>query len=807
MDASVPSRTEQGHIGDPARARGEAPTTEPSLGERIFAGTGEMAHLIRTTDWSRTPLGPIETWPQSLRTAVSLCLGSRHPIVLWWGPERWMFYNDAYRPMLGETKHPHFFGRPGRECWAEIWSIIGPMMDQVIETGTATWSEDLGLLMSRFGYLEETYFTFSYSPIRDEQGRPSGIFNACTESTRRVLGDRRLKMLREMAIEARTIADAARLCAEILGRNPHDLPFALIYLLDESGQSLHLSAQTGLPPATAASPSRVNVQRADDVGWPLALVARQQRPELVQDLARRFDCLPSEPWGEPPQQALLMPIPCVGRHRAAGVLVLGISPRRAFDDDYRGFFDLVAGHVTTALSNARAYEQEQERAEKLAELDRAKTTFFANVSHEFRTPLTLILGPLEDAIGRPDGALCGESLEAVHRNALRLLRLVNSMLDFSRVEASRLESRFEPTDLAQLTAGLVASFRSLVEGAGLKLSVDCPALNELAYVDRSHWEKVMFNLLSNAFKFTLLGEIAVTLSIVADHFELSVKDTGVGIPAGELPKIFDRFHRVEGAPGRSIEGTGIGLALVQELVRQHAGSVVVQSVLGSGSHFVVRIPRGKRHLPEERIFPSNGATASPSSQESFLFDAACWNLPPGVSLTPAVTANPAAASPGPSNQRASERVLVAEDNADMREYLVRLLTPRWVVEAVGNGQQALESAVRCPPDLILTDAMMPVMDGVRLLRALRSNTKTSTVPVVMLSARAGEEAVLAGLDTGADDYVVKPFSARELLSRVATHLDLARLRQYAASVANELVQTRAVLQDEIARGQAEHGPH
>jgi signal transduction histidine kinase/CheY-like chemotaxis protein len=803
MDAKEATRAERSDMSDSAGTRGKAPTTS-ALVERIFEGTGEMAQLIRSTDWSRTPLGPIEAWPQSLRTAVSLCLGSRHPIVLWWGPERWMFYNDAYRPMLGESKHPQFLGRPGQECWAEIWSIIGPMMDQVIETGVATWSEDLGLLMSRFGYLEETYFTFSYSPIRDEQGRPSGIFNACTESTRRVLGDRRLKMLREMAVEARTISAAARLCAESLGRNPHDVPFALIYLVDEAAQCLQLTAQSGLPAGTSASPSSVDLQRTDDAGWPLARVARRERPELVVDLSRRFDCLPREPWGEPSQQALLLPIRRPGRHQVAGVLVLGISPRRAFDDDYRGFFDLVTGHVTTALSNARAYEQERERAEKLAELDRAKTTFFANISHEFRTPLTLILGPLEDALGAPTKSLGGESLEAVHRNALRLLRLVNSMLDFSRVEASRLESRFEPTDLSQLTGDLAASFRSLIEGVDLKLSVDCPALHELAYVDRSHWEKVLFNLLSNAFKFTLLGEIGVTLAIVDGHFELSVKDTGTGIPEDALPKVFERFYRVQGAPGRSIEGTGIGLALVQELVRQHGGSVRVHSVVGAGSTFVVRIPRGKSHLPRGRVFPSTGAAPLARSQESFLFEAAHWNLPPGISLLPPASA-PAS---GPASQRTKVRVLVAEDNADMREYLMRLLSSRWTVEAVGNGHQAFESALSRPPDLIVTDAMMPVMDGVELVRALRSNLETSTIPVVMLSARAGEESVVAGLDTGADDYVVKPFSARELISRVATHLELARLRHNVATAAYELAQTRAALRDELARKQADaHGPH
>jgi PAS domain S-box-containing protein len=774
-----------GGMGDKGRNRTGASL---SVAEQIFAGTGEMASLIRTADWSETPLGPVESWPQSLRTAVSICLGSRHPIVLWWGPERWMFYNDGYRPMLGESKHPQFLGRPGRECWAEIWDIIGPMMDQVIETGEATWSENLFLLMVRFGYLEETYYTFSYSPIRDEMGRPSGIFNACTETTGRVLGDRRMKTLREMSVEARTVTEAARLCTEILGRNPRDIPFALVYLLDDEGKHMHLAAQAGLEQGTPASPLAVDMEEPDEVGWPLARTARRGLTEVVDDLARRFDCLPKEPWDEPAHQAMLLPIARPGWHQPAGMLVLGISPRRAFDDDYRGFFDLVASHVATAVSNARAYEEERERAETLAELDRAKTTFFSNVSHEFRTPLTLILGPIEDALGH--GALDGENLKAVHRSALRLLRLVNSLLDFSRIEAGRLQSSFEPTDLPVLTSGLAGSFQSLVEPTGMKLVVDCPPLPEPVYVDRSHWEKIVLNLVSNAFKFTFEGEIAIRLRGQDGHVELSVSDTGTGIPAHELPKVFDRFHRIEGARGRSFEGTGIGLALVSELVKAHGGTVRVESIVGRGSTFVVSIPFGSDHLPKERIADAKNGALGTSSMHPAVLEAGQWlrsvdsdSLP--VEVTDVAPPEPMA--------RDGRRLLVADDNADMREYLLRLLRPHWEVEIVADGQDALTSALARPPDLVLSDVMMPRMDGVALLRALRADARTESVPIVLLSARAGEEAVLEGLETGADDYLVKPFSARELLTRVRTHLGMARVRRAGAEAAKELAEARASL--------------
>jgi signal transduction histidine kinase len=710
-----------------------------------------------------------------------------------------MFYNDGYRPMLGENKHPQFLGASGRECWAEIWDVIGPMMERVIETGEATWSEDLFLLMLRYGYLEETYFTFSYSPIRDETGRPRGIFNACTESTARVVGERRMKTLREMAVEARGADEAASLCAQILGRNARDTPFALVYLLDGAGARLRLAGHAGLEPGSPASPLVVATAESDG-GWPLARVAKQGRPELVENLSERFPGLPEEPWNEPPRQAMLLPIPRPGTPEPAGVLALGISPRRAFDDAYRGFFELAASHVATAVSSARAYEMERERAEKLAEIDRVKTAFFSNVSHEFRTPLTLILGPVEDALRDPGKCLGGDGLEAVHRSALRLLRLVNSLLDFARLEAGRLQSSFEPTDLSVLTGGLVGSFQSLVESAGLRLVVDCPRLPEPVFVDRAQWEKIVLNLVSNAFKFTLEGEIVVGLRVNEGHVQLSVRDTGTGIPAGELPRIFDRFHRVPGARGRSFEGTGIGLALVQELVRQHGGSVRVESVVGEGSTFVVEIPRGCDHLPKDKI-ASGGVDGRGAGASPHLLEAAAWRAPG--------SGGPGGSTVGGSDLRADSiptvdlarraRVLIADDNADMREYLVRLLAPRWTVVAFEDGQAAVDAALQHPPDLVLSDVMMPRMDGIALLRSLRGDPRTKTIPIVLLSARAGEEAVVAGLETGADDYLVKPFSALELMTRVTTHLELARARRAAAEAASELAETRAALLADLER--------
>ncbi|HMN28566.1 MAG TPA: histidine kinase dimerization/phospho-acceptor domain-containing protein, partial [Caldilineaceae bacterium] len=414
-----------------------------------LAGGGEMGALMRTMDWAATSLGPVEQWPQSLRSAVSICLGSRFPILIWWGPQLVMLYNDAYRPMLGATKHPQALGQAGRSCWPEIWHIIGPMLEQTVMTeGQATWSNDQLLVLDRNNYREECYFTFSYSPIRDESGGVGGVFCAVTETTARVVGERRLRTLRELAAhagDAKSAAEAGEMAVQTLANNQADLPFVLLYLLDDDGQTATLVGASGLTPGTPASPLRVELPTAAAAGpgWPWAEVIQDGQPLLISDLLARFGPLPGGSWPAPPKQALILPITAATAAQPIGLLVAGISPRRGWDDDYGGFCDLVAGHVATAIANARAYEAERRRAEALAELDRAKSTFFSNVSHEFRTPLTLMLGPLEEILNREEPMLTVADRAQVamaHRNGLRLLKLGNNLLDFSRIEAGRMQA-------------------------------------------------------------------------------------------------------------------------------------------------------------------------------------------------------------------------------------------------------------------------------------------------------------------------------------------------------------------------------
>jgi PAS domain S-box-containing protein len=752
----------------------------------VFAGGGEMGELTRAFDWSKTPLGPMAQWPQSLRSALSICLNSNFPIAIYWGSELVLLYNDEWSPIPG-AKHPWALGRPAREAWPEIWHIIEPLFEQVMRSGEATRSRDQLLPMHRHGFTEECYFDYTFSPIRGEGGNVEGVFNAVLETTTRVIGERRLRTLRELGAwktgGARSAEEACQTAARILAENPHDLPFALLYLLDGETRRVTLVDSTKLENQVEACLDAVD-WNAPDAPWPFRRVVETGKPVEIDELPAELGPFSGGAWPEPPRRAVVLPMAKSGQPQLAGFVVAGVSPRLALNDDYRGFLDLLASHVAAAVANARAYEEERRRAESLAELDRAKTAFFSNISHEFRTPLTLMLGPVEDMLAASDQPLPDHQglLEVVHRNGLRLQRLVNTLLDFSRMEAGRAQACYEPTDLAVFTADLASNFRSACERAGLELYVDCPPLAEPVFVDRQMWEKVVLNLLSNAFKFTLAGRITVSVRQLPLAAELRVSDTGVGIPAGEIPRLFERFYRVENARGRTHEGSGIGLALVQELVKLHGGSISAESEVGQGTTFIVTLPLGADHLPREQIGMGQTSAVATPAASPFLEEALRWipDAQAGSAAGPEPRTDEAISpSPVASDPMKRPRILVADDNADMRQYIVRLLTGRYLVEAVSDGRAALAAVRNQLPDLILSDVMMPKLDGFELLKELRTDPRTANVPVLLLSARAGEESRVEGMQAGADDYLVKPFSARELLVRVSAHLQMARLRQEA----------------------------
>ncbi len=766
-----------------------------------LTGGGDIGALMRAYDWASSPLGPVASWPRSLKTCVRIMLTSRQPMWLGWGDQLTFLYNDPYTAVLG-NKHPQALGRPTADLWSEIWAEVGPRIQTTLSSGEGTFDEALLLIIKRYGYAEETYFTFSYSPVPNDQGGVGGLFCANSEETRRIIGERELALLRELATSTanvRTIKDACLGSARALAANQHDLPFALVYLIETDSTGRRSAVLAGRTNITAGHPAAPDVIALDAAGeealcWPIAEVVEHAQLRLISDLGAvcpDAHHLPAGAWNRPPIQAVVLPIAASGGTGRAGVLVAGLNPYRVFDDGYRSFLELAAGQISAAIGSAQSYEDERRRAEMLAELDRSKTVFFSNVSHEFRTPLTLLLGPIEDGIAdtvHPLPPVHRERQEAAQRNARRLLRLVNSLLDFSRIEAGREQVAFEATDLAAYTAELASTFRSAIEHAGLRFIVDCLPLPRLAYIDREMWEKVVLNLLSNALKFTFEGEIGVAVRATAEALELTVWDTGVGIAPDEQPRLFERFHRVQGTRARTHEGTGIGLALVQELVKLHGGTIRVQSVPDQGTSFTVSLPAGSQHLPVDWLATVRPARPSGSYAAPYLDEAMSWLPDDGIVTdstpqTPATSASDSgaidrastpAADPAPETGR--PRVLVVDDNRDMRDYVVRLLRQHYDVEAAGDGEAALTAAQARPPSLILSDVMMPHRDGFELVAALRADPRTHDVPIILLSARAGEEARADGMRSGADDYLVKPFSARELLSRVEARIALASAR-------------------------------
>ena len=739
----------------------------PALLAAALGRAGETNRLIRERDWSRSPLGALGSWPASLCQAVGMMLSSQAQIVLYWGPQLRAFYNDAYLPTIG-AKHPAALGEPAAEHWSELWDVLEPLFTGVVESGTAYRGTDHPFLLERHGFLEQTYFDVSYDPLLVEDGSVGGVFCIVSETTGRVLGERRIRTLAGLGSrlsDLQSQADLRRGVLEVLDTCHDDIPFALLYLGSDA-DSARLAGCTGVATQTVIAPTQPSPGDA-----PAALLDAL-RGGTVQT-ARAADFVAAPPDAAAPE-VLVLPI-CAATD-PVGALVLGHSRHLPFTSDYRDFLDLITTQISSAVSQQRAYLHERARAAELAVIDQAKTDFFANVSHEFRTPLTLLLGPIEDQLADAGLPVAHrERAEMMHRNALRLLKLVNTVLDFSRLESGRARAALQPVDLADLTNRLASTFRSAAQRAGLDLVVQCPPLPGTVQVDPDLWEKIVLNLLSNAVKFTFDGTITVRLRALGTSVELAVADTGVGIPAADLPHLFERFHRVAGTRARSHEGTGIGLALVRELVQLHGGAVAVRSEPGQGSVFTVEIPVGVGPTPpagpvadpatgEDSERPA-GRDEVGDTRQLYLAETQRWSVGPAREVTEQ-----------PRVDQSVGRILVADDNADLRDHVTRLLAPHWQVVAAADGAAALALATRTPFDLILTDVMMPELDGFGLVTALRADRRTRHVPIVVLSARAGPEAAVLGLSAGADDYLVKPFAAQELVARVRANVELGQLR-------------------------------
>lgn len=743
----------------------------PDLASAVSLG-GEMGRLFAEFDWASNPLGSPATWPAEMRAAVSVVLASRFPTVLWLGvTDLFLVYNDAYIQILGD-KHPAL-GQRGRDVWWDIWEPISPMLASVVATGEATWSFDLMLPMMTAGRRRERYFTFTYSPLIGAAGDIYGIFCPSFETTERVLSERRLHVLNVVAaatMATRTIDDAVAAAVAGCAAEPADLPFVAAYV--GSADTAEITLRGATPAVLPLLPRRL----AELTDWDPGTGSRAAMT-LIDDVRSAIRGIDDVLGGDCPEQALLLPL----GEGTAGALIVGTNPRCPLDAQYRGFCQLLADQLSSAMASAVSYEQQRRRADALAELDRAKTAFLTNVSHEFRTPLTLLTGPLDDALADSGSdALLAHRLRTARRNAGRLLRLVESLLDFSRIEAGRAKAELVCTDLGALTAHIASSFAELCARAGLDLAVDCEPV--LADVDPAMWETILLNLLSNAVKYTLRGAISVDVHLQDGQCRCTVRDTGVGIAADDLNRLGERFFRADNMRGRSVEGTGIGLALVRGLVELQHGTLEIDSQVDLGTVVTICLPASDAHTPVDHTAP--GLAENP-----YVVEAAQWLAP---------TEDPGS-SPASDDDR--PLVLIADDNADMRAHLQRVLSPHWRTVLVTDGEAALQTTRVLHPDAIVTDVMMPRMGGFDFVAAIRADPELASTPVLMLSARAGTEAISEGYAGGADDYLLKPFRSQELVDRIAARLSAVdrerasrRERDVQMRLAAELAELDAALQ-------------
>jgi len=737
-------------------------TATTSKSSSFLDGGGELGELIRSYDWSKTSLGTPDTWPQSLKTCVRIMLTSRQPIWIGWGKELIKLYNDPYKAIVG-GKHPWALGQPASVVWKDIWMDIEPMLKTVMEKDEGTYVESQLLIMVRNGYPEETYYTFSYTPIPGDKGGTAGMICANTDDTERILNERQLRTLRDLGktlAGLQSVNEVYEKTMSVLEANSKDFPFGILYKIDNEGRTAESVAYAGIDKDQVILPATINLLQPSRDTYNFCDAFEKKEIIVCENKSRRKN-IPKGAWEIEATHFINIPVINSRSGHPSAMIVAGLNPYRIFNESFRQFTTLIADQVALEVNNVLAFEEERKRAEALAEIDKAKTIFFSNISHEFRTPLTLMLGPLEELMNRPKNQL-GEDerqkIETTHRNAIRLLRLVNNLLDFSRIEAGRVRAQFQLTDIARFTTDLASGFRSVIESAGLKFRVNCEYIVQPVYIDKSMWEKIVLNLLSNAFKYTLNGSISISLSTNNGIAELKVKDTGVGIPEEELPRMFERFHRVQNVSGRTYEGTGIGLSLVNELVKLHGGNVSVTSQVGKGSEFTVSIPIGRKHLPQDQLLEADQHFDARLS-DTFIEEADLF----------------LGDSPVHHNGEQPKRgnvptVLIVDDNADMRKYLSTILSDHYNIVTASNGMDALHKLETNIPALVLTDVMMPIMDGIQLLKTIKEDKKYAGIPVILLTARAGEESRIEGYETGADDYLVKPFSSKELLARISAQL-------------------------------------
>ena len=410
------------------------------------------------------------------------------------------------------------------------------------------------------------------------------------------------------------------------------------------------------------------------------------------------------------------------------------------------------------IKNKQEFEMSKFEAQKLQEVDKMKTRFFTNISHEFRTPLTLILGPSKQLSSSSNEEKTKATADLIHRNAKKLNKLVDELLDIAKIETGEMKLKASPLNIISLTKEIAFSFYSLAERKRITFNLISDQDEIIVYVDKEKVDKILTNVLSNAFKFTPdTGKISITIKSSKKDCEIVVADSGTGIPRNELDKIFDRFYQVDGSQTREYEGTGIGLSLTKELIELHRGQIKVESLEGKGSVFHLIFPLGKEHLKPEEIFEKHEAEKKVETISDLVEE-----------FSTTIKHSNNFQLPGESEL---PTLLVVEDNSDVKNYIINILSDHYKICEADDGEEGIEKSFKQIPDLIITDVMMPKLDGFQLCNKLKSDFRTSHIPIIMLTAKATMNDKITGLELGADDYIMKPFEAEELKARIKNLLE------------------------------------
>ncbi len=540
----------------------------------------------------------------------------------------------------------------------------------------------------------------------------------------------------------------------------------------------------------------------------LKRVMATQQPVVLHDLADHQEMRVADQAIRSPARALLV-VPLISDGQIIGSISLrqNHQPRQWQPAEIQ-LAQVVATQAAIAVQQARLYQKTRQQAEQLLELDRQKTEFFQNISHEFRTPLTLMVGPLETAIAQNQG-LPYEQATIALRNSRRLLRLVNQLLDLQRLDAGRMQPSFRPCDIVHFVSQIVDSFSPYCAKKGIQLDTELTACPEI-YLDLEKFDKVLYNLLSNAMKFTVAGKnITVILRPAGDHCLLQVIDTGIGIRPDQIPHLFERFRQAEGSANRSYEGSGLGLSLVKELVELHGGKITVESTYGEGTTFSIWLQMGMTHLPVHQVIagqaeaqPNRAAVELADIEGELLEDQAESDeiqrtMLMGPIASPKTSENGQGVNGQGVNGQAVKgqvvpvaTILVVDDNPDVRTYVASVLKQQhYQIITARNGAEGFQVAQARRPHLIITDLMMPLVSGLDMIRMIREATELRGTPIVLLTAKADEDTRLEGVERGADAYLAKPFNDRELLAEVRNLLALKENEQKVAQLNTYLTES------------------